>query len=120
MADIRIGDHQLTKTHQANEAIEGNRFVKPVSGEGFIVPHVVHAEGNEVTIGVNRDGVASGQLADIVYRGTAYVLTSGIVAAGALVGCDTDGKAKVYTSGYVCGTAVSDANSAEFVKVILA
>ncbi len=120
MTDARIGDHLLTKTHQANEAIEGNRFVKPVSGEGFIVPHVVHCGDNGVTNGVNRDGVASGQLADIVKKGTAYVLTQEIVAAGLLVGCGTDGRAKVYTSGYTCGVSDSDANSGEFVKVILA
>ena len=119
MADKHIADHGLTKTHQADEALEGNRFVKPVTATG-VAPHVVYADSGEVAIGVNRDKIDSGKLADIVYDGTAYVMTSENIAAGQLVSSDNDGKAQVLAgSEYLCGVAVSDANSGEFVKVKL-
>lgn len=119
MAEKHIADHGLTKTHVADANLEGNRFVKPVTATG-IIAHVVYAGSGEVVLGVTRDKIDSGKLADIVYDGTAYVETSENIAAGELVSSDADGKAQVLAGvEYLCGVAVTDANSGEFVKVKL-
>jgi hypothetical protein len=119
MADKFIGDHLLTKTHRADEIIEGNRFVKLVTATG-LQPHVVYADAGEQAIGVNRDKVASGQLCDVVLKGTAFVMTSENIAAGEMVSADADGKAQVAAGGdAVMGIANTDANSGEMVLVEL-
>lgn len=119
MADKAIGDALLTKTHIADEELEGNRFVKLVTATG-IIPHVVYADAGEKACGVNRDKIAIGKLADIVKIGTAWVTTSENIAATDPIAADADGKAQVATAtDQVLGQAQSDANSGEKVLVLL-
>lgn len=120
MTDKKIGDHKLTKTHVADEAIPANRFVKVVTATGSGTVHVVLADSGEAGCGVSRDTYASGELADVVLIGQAYVLTSENVAAGNIVSADNDGKAQVAAAAeHVMGRAMSDANSGEYVLVLL-
>ena len=119
MADKRIADHLLTKTYTAGEALEANRFVKGDTGdaEGRTV---IYADAGEAAIGVNRDKLALGQLADIVLAGTAYLMTSENVTINDPVSADADGKAQVASgTDQVLGRAVSNANSGGYVKVLL-
>ncbi len=119
-ADRAIGDHILTKTHIADEAIEGNRFVKLVTPVITLMPHVVYADAGESACGVMRTTTASGALGDVVKMGQAWVTTSENVAAGQSVSADADGKAQVAASTeLVCGAAQTDANSGELVLVLL-
>ena len=116
MADRPIADHVLTKTFTAGEELEGNRFVKRVTGGNT----VVYADSGEGAIGVVRDKIAIAKLADIILVGTAFVMTSENVAADSLVSADTDGKAQATAgSEQVLGKALTDANSGEYVKVLL-
>lgn len=120
MADAAIGDHKLTKTHVADEALAAHRFVKLVTATGT-TPHVVYADAGEAACGVTRDAYASGKLADIVKMGQAYVETVENVAAGEAISAAADGKAQVATTAeQVLGQAQTDANSGEPVLVLLA
>lgn len=119
MTDKRIGDHLLTKTHVADEAIPSNRFVKTVTATG-VTNHVTLADQGEKSIGVSRDTYASGELVDVVYMGTAYVLAVENIATLDYVAPEADGKASVAASTeHVRGIALTDANSGEYVLVLL-
>jgi len=120
MADKYVGTHLLVKTHKTDEAIAANRFVKLVTATGA-QPHVVYADGGDPAVGVSRDGYASGEYADIVKIGEAWVEVGGSnIAVGQPIQADTDGKAEVATTAdIVLGTAQTDANAGEFVLVLL-
>jgi len=118
--DKLIGDALLTKTFQANEALAANRFVKLVSQSGP-KPKVGYADGGEDAVGVTRDDYRINDQADVVMLGTAYVEVGGSnITAGAVIQADTDGKAEVATTAdIVMGKALTDANAAGFVLVLL-
>jgi len=119
MADRAIGDHILTKSHVADEAIEANRFVKLVTATGP-TPHVVHSADGDAAIGVSRIAVASGKLCDVVIMGTAWVLAAENIAAGQLVASAASGQAEVADStDDVLGQAHTDANASDLVLVRL-
>jgi hypothetical protein len=119
MADRAIGDHILTKTHTADEAIEANRFVKLVTATG-VQPHVVHATDGDAAIGVSRTAADSGKLCDVVIMGTAWVLAAENISAGDLVASADAGQAEVADStDKIIGQAHTDANSADLVLVRL-
>ena len=116
-ADKFIGDHQLTKTKTAGENLEANRFVKVDTTDDSLV---FYADAGEAGIGVNRDKVNTGQPADIVLIGTAYVTAAGNVAAGDPVAAAADGKADVATTAnQVVGRALKNANVSDPVLVLL-
>jgi len=116
MADKHIGQHLLTKTYTAGEALTGNRFVKRVSTGNT----VVYADSGELACGVVRDTIAISKLADVVLTGTAFVEASENVAAGLVVAAENDGKVKPAGGGhYILGTSLTDANTGEFCEVLL-
>jgi hypothetical protein len=122
MADKHIGDHTLTKTAIADEDLEGNRFVKFVTGTGTegSLPHAVYADAAEKANGVTRDKVSSGKLADIVTDGEPFVLAAENIDANELVSAEADGKAQVAGgSDQINGIAQGAANTGEYVKVRL-
>lgn len=120
MADKRLGDHVLTKTHVADEAIAANRFVKVVTATGSPTNHVTLADQGEKAIGVSRDAYASGKLVDVVYLGTAWVETAENITAGDYIAPEADGKASVAAATeHVRGMALTDANSGGYVLVLL-
>lgn len=119
MADKLIGTHLLVKTHKADVALTANKFVKLVTATGA-QPHCTLAGAGEAGVGVSRDAFASGEYADIVKMGEAYVLTGENVAAGQPVRSMANGFAGVAGSGdYIMGQAQTDANSGEGVLVLL-
>lgn len=119
MADKFIADHGLVKTHVADEALAANRFVKGATGTGD-PPHVVYADAGDPAIGVTRDAYASGELADIIYNGTAYVMTAANIAVNDPIQAAADGACDVATTAdNVLGIAVGEANSGTPVKVKL-
>src|SRR6185503_2824925 len=101
MAEKHIADATLTKTAIADEELEANRFVKVVTGTGLegALPHVVYADAGDAALGVNRDKIAVGKLADIIYDGTAFVETAGNIDGTQLVAAANDGKADVAAGG---------------------
>jgi len=118
-ADKFIGDHGKTKTHVADEAFEANRFVKGVTTTGDI-PHVVYSDAGEVSIGVTYNAYASGNPVDVVYDGTAYIMTAENIAVNDPIAAAADGKSAVATTGnHVLGIAVREANSGTPVLVKL-
>jgi hypothetical protein len=119
MADKFIGDSGLVKAHIADEALAVNRFVKGVTQTGP-PPHVVYSDAGEVSIGVTRLPYASGEVADIIYDGTAYVMTSVNIAVNDPIAAAADGACAVATtSNHVLGIAVGEANSGTPVLVKL-
>lgn len=119
MADKYIGDAVLTKTHIADEALAAMRFVKLVTATGQ-QPHCVYADAGESATGACRDAYASGELADVVLVGTAWVTTAENIAAMQLVSAAADGKAAVSAAtNYILGIAQTDANSGDPVLVLL-
>lgn len=119
MADKFIGTHLLVKTHKADMALPANRFVKLVTATGA-QPHCTLAGAGEAAVGVSRDVFASGDYADIVKSGEAYVVTGENVAAGQQVRSLASGFAGVAGSGdYILGQAQTDANSGDPVLVLL-
>ena len=116
-ADKLIGDHLLTKTKTAGEDLLGNRFVKVDTTDDTLV---YYADAGEAGIGVNREAVKTGQLANVVLHGTAFVTTSENVAAGDPISADADGKAQIATATeQVLGRAFGNANSGDAVLVVL-
>jgi len=116
MADKHIGQHLLTKTYTAGEALTGNRFVKRVTGGNT----VIYADAGELACGVVRDTIAVDKLADVVMVGTAFVEASENVAAALAVCAAADGKvAPATTTNNVLGTSLTDANTGEFCEVLL-
>jgi hypothetical protein len=115
MADKKIGDHLLVKTHVADAALVDKRFVKPVSpGGNASIPHVVYAGAGELAIGVTRDAYASGKLADVIYVGTAWVTAASNITAGQAVAAAANGQAApATTANEVLGVALRDANTGE-------
>jgi len=119
MADKLIGTHLLVKTAIADEAITANRFVKlvtPITG----LAHIVTAGAGDAACGVAPFGYDSGDIADVVKIGEAWVTANENIAAGALVAADTAGKAKnAVSTNHVLGQAQQDANSGDAVLVLL-
>jgi hypothetical protein len=119
MADRAVGDHILTKSHVADEAIEANRFVKLVTSTGA-QPHVVKSSDGEAAIGVSRVKADSGKICDVVIIGTAWVYAAENIAAGDLVASADAGQAEVADStDKVLGQAHTDANATDLVLVRL-
>ena len=105
MADKLIPASALyVRSHIADEALPANRFVKLVTATA----HVVFADQGEAGVGVTRDGYDSGNLADIIHIGAAYVDCSENVDCGVSVCAENDGKAMPATTGdFVLGVALT-------------
>lgn len=117
MTDKHIADAVLTKTFTAGEALVGNRLVKRVTGGNT----VVYADAGDLAIGVVRDAIDNGKLADVILAGTAYIEASENVAAQLAVAAANDGKVAPSAGGnYIVGISLTDANTGEFCKVLLA
>lgn len=116
MADKRIGDHLLTKTHVADEDIPANRIVKVMTATGSPTNHVTLADQGEKGIGISRDTYSSGKLVDVVYAGTAWIECAENITALDYIAPEADGKASVAAATeHVIGQALTDANSGGFV-----
>jgi len=70
----------------------------------------------DIPVGVLQNSPASGQHAEVCRFGGTKVVASGAISAGALIGCDTAGKAAALTIGtdttaYVVGRAITAATA---------
>jgi hypothetical protein len=118
-ADKFLGQSLLTKPSIADAALTANRFVKLVSATGP-PPHCVHTAEGELGVGVVERAYDSGDIADIVVIGTAWVTAAENITAGQRIASEASGQAEPASSAEeVLGCALTDANSGDPVLVLL-
>lgn len=82
----------LIKTKTADGAIAARRIVKPGAGAGEVAQAAAAADAL-VGVSERAGDVADGGRVDVIKSGIAQVEAGGVIAAGAAVTADADGKA---------------------------
>lgn len=85
-----MANELLSKSYTAGAAIAARRIVKFDSTDGTVIQAAAAAD---LSVGISNEvGPASGERCDIIHGGIADLEFAGIVARGALVTANADGK----------------------------
>lgn len=112
----------LTKSYKAGAAVAARRIVKFDAADNQVIQA---AAATDLAIGVSEQiGADSGAMCDVIVAGIAEVEAAGVIARGALVTANADGKAVAAAPGAgvnnrVVGIALVTAAAGDYIPVLV-